>query len=121
MSTISQKILLLTNIMVLTNEDLHKNQYDYETLKANIYAVSLTDVLKTQKLTADFCAKYILNEAFQFLEEEQCITIDTIKKYQPHIMNIDLVSALLRVTNKKIRREKVDSVEDFESYMNRHL
>lgn len=107
--------------MAVTNEDLYKNQYDYETLKANIYAVSLMDVLKTQKLTADFCAKYILNEAFQFLEQEQCITIDMIKKYQPHIMDIDLVSALLRATNKKIREERVDSVEDFESYMNRYL
>jgi hypothetical protein len=107
--------------MALTNEDLYKNQYDYETLKANIYAVCLMDVLKTQKLTADFCAKYILNGAFQFLEREQCITIDMIKKYQPHIMKIDLVSALLRATNKKIRGERLDSVEDFESYMNRYL
>lgn len=107
--------------MVLTTEDLYKNQYDYETLKANIYAVSLMDVLKTQKLTADFCAKYILNEAFQFLEQDQCITIDMVKKYQPHIMNIDLVSALMKVTNKKMIGERVDSVEDFESYMNRHL
>ena len=107
--------------MVLTTEDLYKNQYDYETLKANIYAVSLMDVLKTQKLTADFCAKYILNEAFQFLEQDQCITIDMVKKYQPHIMNIDLVSALMKATNKKMIGERVDSVEDFESYMNRHL
>jgi len=107
--------------MVLTTEDLYKNQYDYETLKANIYAVSLMDILKTQKLTADFCAKYILNEAFQFLEQDQCITIDMVKKYQPHIMNIDLVSALMKATNKKMRGERVDSVEDFESYMNRHL
>lgn len=107
--------------MVFTTEDLYKNQYDYETLKANIYSVSLMDVLKTQKLTADFCAKYILNEAFQFLEQEQSITIDMVKKHQPHIMNIDLVSALMKVTNKKMRGERVDSVEDFESYMNRHL
>jgi len=107
--------------MVITKEDLYKNQYDYETLKTNIYAVSLLDIVKTQKLTADFCAKYILNEDFQFLDEEQCITIDIVKKYQPHIMNIDLVSALFRETNKKLIGERVDSVEDFESYMNRHL
>lgn len=107
--------------MVLTTEDLYKNQYDYQTLKANIYAVSLMDVLKTQKLTADFCAKYILNEAFQFLEQDQCITMDMVKKYQPHILNIDLVTALMKATNKKMRGERVDSVEDFESYMNRHL
>jgi hypothetical protein len=107
--------------MIITKEDLYKNQYDYETLKANIYAVSLMDILKTQKLTADFCVKYILNEDFQFSDEDQCITLDMVKQYQSHIMNIDLVSGLLRSTNKKIRGERVDSVEDFESYMNRHL
>ena len=104
--------------MVITKNDLYQNQYNYETLKANIYAVSLLDILKTQKLTVDFCAKYILNEAFQFLEQEQCITLDMIKEYQPHIMIVELVSALLIETNKKNRGERSDSIEDFESYMN---
>lgn len=107
--------------MLITKEDLYKNQYDYETLKANIYAVSLIDILKTQKLTADFCAKYILNKDFQFLEEDQLITLEMVKQYQSHLLNIDLVNALIRVTNKKITGQRVDSVEDFESYMNRHL
>ncbi len=107
--------------MVITKDDLYKNKYDYETLKANIYAVSLMDILKTQNLTADFCVKYLLNKDFQFLDEDQSITIDIIKKYQPHLLNIDLVSAQLRATNKKIKGERIDSVEDFESYMNRHL
>jgi len=107
--------------MIITREDLYKNQYDYETLKANIYAVSLFDILKTQRLTADFCVKYILNENFQFLDEDKNITLDMIKQYQPHIINTDLVSALLKATNKKMIGERIDSVEDFESYMNRHL
>lgn len=108
-------------IMVLTKEDLYKNQYDYETLKANIYAVSLMDILKTQKLTADFCFKYILNENFQFLEEDKCITLDMIKQYQPHIQNINIMLSLIKITDKKMRGESIDSVEDFESYMNRHM
>ena len=29
--------------------DLYKKKYDYETLKTNIYVVSLLDILKTQK------------------------------------------------------------------------
>ena len=107
--------------MAITKDDLYKNQYDYETLKANIYAVSLMDILKTQKLTPDFCVKYILNESFQFLEEDQSINMEIVKKYQTHISNIELVSALMRATNKKILGKKIDSVEDFESYMNRHL
>lgn len=107
--------------ITITAEDLYKNQYSYETLKANIYAVSLLDILKTQKLSADFCVKYILNEKFQFLEEDKLITIDMINKYQPHILNVDLSKSLIIATNKKMRGESIDSVEDFESYMNRHL
>lgn len=78
--------------MVITKEDLYKNRYDYETLKANIYVVSLLDILKTQKLTADFCFKYILNKTFQLLDEEQLITIESVKKYQKHLSNIELLS-----------------------------
>jgi hypothetical protein len=107
--------------MAITKDDLYKNQYDYETLKANIYAVSLLDILKTQKLTSEFCVKYILNEDFQFSEEDQLINIETVRKYQKHISDMELVSALLGVTNKKRLGQKIDSVEDFESYMNRHL
>ena len=97
--------------MILTNEDLYKKKYDYETLKTNIYVVSLLDILKTQKLTSDFCVKYILNKDFQLSKEEEEINIETIKKYQPHLSDID----------NKILKKRIDSVEDFESYMNRHL
>jgi hypothetical protein len=101
--------------------DLYSNQYDYETLKANIYVVSLIDVLKTQKLTADFCVKYILNTDFQLRDEEETITISMVKTYQPHILDIDFVNAIIRATNKKLKGERIDSIEDFESYMNKHI
>jgi hypothetical protein len=107
--------------MVITKFNLYTNQYDSETLKANIYAVSLLDILKTQRLTVDFCVKYILNETFQLLEEEQCINIEIVKKYQNHINVIELVGAIIRETHKKMIGEKIDSGEDFETYMNRHL
>jgi hypothetical protein len=107
--------------MAITKDDLYRNQYDYETLKTNIYVVSLLDILKTQKLTADFCVKYILNEDFQFSAEDQSINIETVRKFQTHISDMELVSALLRATNKKRLGQKIDSVEDFETYMNRHL
>ena len=91
--------------------DLYKKKYDYETLKTNIYVVSLLDILKSQTLTSEFCVKYILNKDFQFTKEEQEINIETIKKYQPHLLDID----------NKILKKRIDRVEDFESYMNRHL
>jgi hypothetical protein len=105
--------------MSISKDDLYNNQYDYETLKTNIYAVSLMDVLKTQRLTADFCVKYILNTEFQFSEEDQNITVDLVKKLQPQISNLDFVNAQLRATNKRLRCERIDSFEDFLSYADR--
>ena len=105
--------------MLISTEDLYKNQYDYETLKTNIYVVSLIDILKTQKLTSDFCVKYILNKDFQFSKEEEEINIKTIKKYQPHLLNIDIVNAEMKATNKLLISKRIDSVEDFESYVNK--
>ena len=94
--------------------DLYNNKYDLQTLKTNIYFVSLLDILKTQTLTAEFCVKYILNSEFQLTEEEDKLTIDDVKKWQPHILEIDLINA------KKIIR--TNSFEDFESFANKtHL
>ncbi len=107
--------------MLITKDDLYKTRYDYNTLKANIYVVSLLDILKTQVLTADFSVKYILNTDFQFTDEDQTISLETVKKYQTHISDIELMDAFIKATNKKMKRERVDSVEDFESYMNRHI
>jgi len=106
--------------MSITTEDLYKNQYDYQTLKNNIYVVSLKDILKTQILTAEFCVKYILNIDFQLLDEDQQITMETVKSYQPHILDADFLYAETIATNKKLRRERIDSFEDFELYANRH-
>lgn len=107
--------------MFITKDDLYKTKYDYNTLKANIYVVSLLDILKTQDLTADFCVKYILNPDFQFTLEDQSISLENVIKYQPHISDIEFMESFIKSTNKKMKRERVDSVEDFESYMNRHI
>jgi hypothetical protein len=107
--------------MFITKDDLYKTKYDYNTLKANIYVVSLLDILKTQDLTADFCVKYILNHDFQFTVEDQSISFETVIKYQPHISDIEFIESFIKVTNKKMKRERVDSIEDFESYMNRYF
>lgn len=99
--------------MRITNEDLYKNKhtYDYKTLKTNIYAVSLIDILKTQTLTEEFCIKYILNKDYQFTEEEQNINVFLIVKYQPHINRL----SLLNQTNKN---KRTDSFNNFETYAN---
>lgn len=78
---------------MLTKDDLYNNQYDYNTLKKNIYAVSLLDILQTQKLTKQFCINYILNSNYQLTKEEENITIDLVNNLQTHIKihKIDLL------------------------------
>ena len=70
--------------------DLYSQQYDRETLKKHIYAVNLTDILKTQKIDAQFAARYILQSKYQLKPEEELITIDIVLHYQPHINKEDL-------------------------------
>lgn len=76
--------------------NLHAQQYDYNTLKTNIYDVSLVDILKTQKLTANFCHKYILNKDYQLTPEEQSITIYDVLKCQPHLSINDFLTTFSR-------------------------
>jgi hypothetical protein len=101
--------------------DLQNNQYDLNILKTNIYAVSLLDILKTQKLTAEFCVKYILNSEFQILEQDQNITMDVVIELQPHILKRDLIIAHMNLIDKQIRfgQSRIDSFEDFEKIANR--
>ena len=73
--------------------DLYNKQYDMQTLKENIYAVSLWDILKTQTITKEFCVKYILNKNYQMLEEDEKITFKDVLQLQPHIDKRELFYA----------------------------
>jgi hypothetical protein len=103
--------------------DLSNIQYDLKTLKTYIYSVSLVDILKTQKLTADFCIKYILNEDFQIIESDKNITIDLVLLYQTHISKKALINANNDIIIKQLKenRKRIDSFEDFETVANRSL
>ncbi len=87
--------------------DLYNKQYDLQTLKEHIYAVNLFDVLKTQKLTQDFCVKYILNKNYQMNDEN--ITFKDILRLQPHITKYNLLVGIVNYSPDD------DSYEDFES------
>jgi len=69
--------------------------------------------LKTQKLTCDFCIKYILNTNYQLIEEEEKITIGDVIKFQPHISKYELFVGLMNYN------DDYDSFEDFESVSNK--
>ena len=94
--------------------DLYNNQYDLPILKEYIYAVSLWDILKTQKLTRDFCVKYILNKNYQLTKEEEMINFRDVLQFQPHLDKRDLLVGIVNYSPDD------DSFEDFESFVNRH-
>jgi hypothetical protein len=107
--------------MQINTEDLYKQNYSYEILKTNIYVVSLFDILKSQKLTLEFCVKYILNKDYQLTEEEEKITLEHVLYFQPHISKSYIINSLVEINNKKIRKERTDSFENFETYSNKYL
>jgi hypothetical protein len=112
---------MASNKKIITREELFISQHNYETLKTLImtFSVSLIDILKSQRLCANFCIKYIMNERYQCFDEDKHITLNTIKLYQPHITDGELVDALFKATNKLSRGERIDSIEDFETFMNK--
>ena len=94
--------------------DLYNNKYDRQTLKDNIYAVKLIDILKTQIIDVTFAVRYILNKNYQFSEEDEKIDVQTVLFYQPHITKNSLILEMF-----KYRRDD-DSVDDFETVANRN-
>jgi hypothetical protein len=75
--------------------DLYNNKYDRQTLKDNIYALNLLDILKTQNLDDTFVVRYILNKNYQLTEQEQKITIKTVLLYQKHLTYNQLYDTFL--------------------------
>jgi hypothetical protein len=94
--------------------DLYNNKYDRQTLKENIYAVKLIDILKTQTLDITFIVRYILSDLYQFDDEDKKIDIDMVIKFQPHINKNILLLAVNDYNSDD------DSVEDFQSYAERN-
>lgn len=87
--------------------DLYNNKYDRNTLKKNIYAIKLIDILKTQTIDVNFAVRYILNKKYQ-LHKDDDITAPLVLKYQPHIKYDELQKALLEYDSDD------DSIENFE-------
>lgn len=94
--------------------DLYNKKYDRQTLKEHIYAVKLIDILKTQELDITFIVRYILSDLYQIQEEDMNISVEDVLKYQPHINRKELEKALIDYNSDD------DSVEDFQSYMERN-
>jgi hypothetical protein len=77
---------------VIKNEDLYKNKYSIYILEKNIMNLSGKTLLNTQYLTAEFCAKYILNDNYyEGVEEDYLYTGDFVLNKQKHISKEDLL------------------------------
>ena len=94
--------------------NLYNNKYSRQILKEHIYALKFIDILKTQTLEITFIVRYILNDLYQLDEEDKSIDIDLVLKYQSHIQREELINALEYYDSDE------DSVEDFQSFSERH-
>jgi hypothetical protein len=92
--------------------DLYNNKYDRQTLKDNIYAVSLIDILKTQILDVTFVVRYILNKNYQINDKDNIISVPIVLYFQPHIKDEELEIALNDYESDD------DSIADFETVSN---
>lgn len=75
--------------------DLQNNQYSQSILKKYIYAVNLIEILKTQKIDAEFAVKYLLQKKYQLTRVEELITPKIVVYYQPHILETELNKQML--------------------------
>lgn len=73
----------------LTDCDLETQQYSIEILEENEPYLSVSTLVNTQVLTAEFCKKYILNEARMSAEEWYDIDIEYVLRRQPHLKRED--------------------------------
>ena len=69
-----------SNKYYIQNSDLRKKLYPIEDLIKNVQNLEISTLLRWQKLDADFCKKYILNEEYQSVEDSYLVTIDYILK-----------------------------------------
>ena len=70
----------------LTYWELIKNKYSMEELEANVNHLEIKHILQHQILTAEFCAKYVLNEDYATCEEDlYLIDIGYVLYHQKHL------------------------------------
>lgn len=94
--------------------DLYNNKYNRQILKENIYDLNFLDILKTQTLETTFIVRYILSDIYQLTDEDRSIDINLVLKYQKHIKREELITSLKEYDSDE------DSVEDFQTYSERH-
>jgi len=78
----------------ITNSTLRQHKYLIEELEKYIDNLNMKTLVNTQKLTIDFCVKYILNEEYaQCNEELDLLTPYYVLYNQPHLNKEELFDA----------------------------
>ena len=82
----------------LTDNDLikNKNAYTISELEASVDKLSVKYLLNYQKLDAEFCAKYILNDYCATCNEDTYICSGDVLNKQPHISREELSEACIK-------------------------
>jgi hypothetical protein len=82
----------------LTDNDLikNKNAYTIAELESSVDGLSVKYLLNYQKLDAEFCAKYILNDYCATCDEDTYICSGDVLNKQPHISRLELSEACLK-------------------------
>lgn len=77
-------------ITTISNQDLHTNKYSVEVLAFNIDRLDIKTILRTQKLTGEFCRNYILNEEYASCVEDTYICVGDVLLKQKHLCLEDI-------------------------------
>jgi hypothetical protein len=89
---IYRKLNKTYSLDTITNSNLRQSKYSIEELEKNINNLNMKTIVNTQKLTIDFCVKYILNEDYaQCNEEVDILTIYYVMYNQPHLNELELI------------------------------
>ena len=88
--------------MGLSDYDLKCKKYSISELEENINYLGQWALVKYQDLTAEFCAKYILDEEYASCEEDTYICMDDILCFQRHLTKEAIIDAYNKIqTNNK--------------------
>ena len=86
----------------ITDSDLCNEKYSIEVLTKHIHYLNIKVVLSTQKLTAQFCIKFILDTAIEPGNETSGIyTKNNILRRQPHITSEEFDKCYLEYIAEK--------------------
>jgi len=84
----------------ISDSDLCYETYSIDVLKKNINNLNKKVVLSTQKLTAQFCVKFILDSAIDSGSEASGVyTKEHILRRQPHITSVEFDKCYMEYVN----------------------